>query len=51
MIAPFVHKTLQRGLVQVGLLFAHGLVVAEAQPLDIGIQKGRFILVVLVEAE
>ena len=51
MVAPLLHETLQGRFVERGLLLAHGLVVAEAQPLDVGIQQGRFVLVVLMEAE
>ena len=50
-VAPLLHETLQGRLVERGLLLAHGLVVAETQPLDVGVQQGRLVLVVLMEAE
>ena len=50
-IAPLLDETLQGHFVERGLLLAHRLVVAEAQPLDVGIQQGRFVVIVLMEAK
>ena len=50
-VAPLLDESLQGRLVQRGLVLSHGLVVAEAQTLDVGIQQRRFVLVALMEAE
>ena len=51
MVAPLLHETLQSRFVEARLLLAHGLVVAEAQPFDVGIQEGRLVVIVCVEAK
>ena len=42
-VAPLLDETLQGQLVECRLRLAHGMVVAETQPLDVGIQEGRFV--------
>ena len=51
MVFPLVREFLQGGLVEIGLLRSEGLVVAEAEPVEIGVEECRLIRVVLMEGQ